>query len=61
MTGKHIYVENKKDWLLFFCSIDNHYQYDSYDGYINIKGDVILIMIKKDLFIYSLLMVKGNS
>ncbi|SCC02281.1 Protein of unknown function [Bacillus mycoides] len=32
MNGKHTYVGNKKDWLLFFCSIDNRYQYDSYDG-----------------------------
>lgn len=31
----------------FLFDIDNHYQYDSYVGYIHIKGDVMLIMIKK--------------
>ncbi|MRR40683.1 S-layer protein, partial [Bacillus anthracis] len=33
--------------LLFLFDIDNHYQYDSCVKYIYIKGDVILIMIKK--------------
>lgn len=32
---------------MFLFSIDNHYQHDSCVKYIYIKGDVILIMIKK--------------
>ena len=33
--------------IIFYVDIDTHYQYDSCVKYIYIKGDVILIMIRK--------------